>query len=186
MAFGNIVAVVLAIATIIGGLAGADWFREKWNRNRGPNTLVNPNREEILRVVLESNSRDDWIRTQTQTRQTVSYRHNPNLRFEHSLLEDGFQNEHFREAWANRHPDPDAAGYWYDLLFGPTLIQRFILVGVDGVRALIPPPSQPDGTPGGNTIQRLPLQVARIHDSMRTLDEYIRRSGLEVSQDVRK
>ncbi|MEX0734321.1 MAG: hypothetical protein WDZ66_12160 [Steroidobacteraceae bacterium] len=180
----GVITVVLGVATLLGGFAAFDYFKEKRARKLAPNPLTNPTREEIERVVLESDPKNDWIRTQTQIKQIVSYRHNPILRCEHSLLEDGIQNAHFREHWANRHPDPDAAGYWYDLHFGPTLIGRFILVGVDGVRALIPTPSRADGFPGGITNQGMPLKVARIHDALGTWDEYIRRYGLDVAPNI--
>lgn len=113
----------------------------------------------------------------------MSYVHNPSLRFEMSHLDDGVQQEHFVAPWANKHPDPKAVGLWCDLFFGSTLIERFILVGVDGMRALVPLPRKLDRTPGGSEIQPLDYKVAKIHDSLNTLDEYIKRSGLSVTVD---
>ena len=173
---------LLAIATVLGGIAAVWFFWDRLVEWIRPDPLKKPSRENIQQVVMKSDPRSDWIRAQTNLRQVVSYRANPSLRFEASFLEDGIQCENFRERWANRHPDPSATGYWRDLYFGPTLIQRFILVGVDGGRALLPPPRGTDGVPGGDVVQPLDYQVARIHDTLGTLDEYLRRSGLRTAK----
>ncbi len=171
---------VLAVATILGGIA-AVWFF--WDKIAGwlwPDPLRNPTPEAIMEVVLASNPRDDWSKVITGAKEVVAYRPNPALRFEMSTLPEGTQNDNFREPWANRHPDPHAYGLWCDLYFGQTLIRRFILVGVDGMRAMIPPPRSADDVPGGTEIQPYDYQVAKIQDTLGTLDEYIRRSGLHV------
>ena len=172
--------VILAIATVLGGIAAIWFFWDKIVEFFKPNPLRSPSRENIERLILMSNA-SDWSKTQTSTKQTISYVHNPSVRFEMSYLEDGVQQENFVERWANKHPDTKAVGLWCDLFFGSTLIERFILVGVDGMRALVPPPRRPDRTPGGIEIQLLDYKVAKIHDSLNTLDEYIVRSGLQRS-----
>jgi hypothetical protein len=169
---------VVVAATLLGGAAAVWFFRDKIAAWLRPNALIDPSHEQIEKVVLRSDPRKDWLHAHGHTSQITSYRHNPTLRFERSFLEDGVQNDNYRDPWANRHPDSHAVGYWCDLYFGPTLIRRFVLVAVDGARALIPPPRRTDGVPGGDTIQPLDLQVARIHDTLSTLDEYIARSGL--------
>jgi hypothetical protein len=173
--------VILALATIFGGIAAVWFFRDKFAEFRSPNRLGNPSRQNIERLILDSNSSADWSKSQTSAMQAISYIHNPNLRFEMSHLEDGVQQENFVAAWANNHPDPQAVGLWCDLYFGSTLIERFILVGVDGVRALVPPPRRPDRAPSGTEIQPLDYKVAQIHDALNTLDEYIARCGLSVA-----
>jgi hypothetical protein len=169
------------VLTLLGGVATLWFFWDKIAAWLSPNLLKDTSRTGIEKAILKSHPKTDWIRAQTNAKQVLSYRHNPALRFEMSHLDDGFQNRDFREPWANRHPDPSAAGYWCDLYFGEALIERFILVGVDGVRAHIPPPRREDGTPGGDSISTLDYKVAQIHDSLNTLDEYIRRSGLRVA-----
>ena len=173
---------ILAIATIFGGIAAVWFFWDKIAACWGEDDLRNPSRENIVKVVLKSDAKTDWVKKHAPSKEVVSYIHNPNLRFEMSQLEDGVQCQDFRESWANRHPDPKAVGLWCDLYFGSTLIDRFILVGVDGVRALVPPPRDAGGMPGGVKIQPLDYKVARIHDTLGTLDEYLRRSGLQVAR----
>lgn len=175
---------VLAIATILGGIAAIWFFWDKIVQWLRPDPLQNPTPEAIRKVILASNPREDWAKVITNTKETVSYKRNPTLRFEMSSNEDGTQNSNFQEHWANRHPDPHAYGLWCDLFFGSTLITRFILVGVDGMRALVPVPRLPNGSPGGLEIQPYDYRVAQIHDTLGTLDEYIRRSGLTVRQDA--
>lgn len=173
----------LAIATILGGIAAVWFFWDKIVEFFKPDRLKHPSHKNIENLILESSASGDWKKSQTSTRQTISYVHNPNLRFEMSHLDDGVQQENFVAPWANKHPDPKAVGIWCDLFFGSTLIERFILVGIDGMRALVPPPRKPDRTPGGSEIQPLDHKVAKIHDSLNTLDEYIKRSGLSVTVD---
>ncbi len=175
---------LLTVATILGGIAALCFFWDKlvpWLR---PDLLRNPTPDAIQKVILASNPREDWAKVITNAKETLSYKGNPSLRFEMSSREDGTQNNNFQEPWANRHPDSHAYGLWCDLFFGPTHITRFILVGVDGMRALVPPPRSPSGDPGGLEIQPYDYRVAQIHDSLGTLDEYIRRSGLTVRKDA--
>lgn len=172
---------ILAIATILGGIAAVWFFWDKIVDWFKPDLLSHPSHENIQRLIVTSNASGDWKKSQTSLKQTISYVHNPNLRFEMSHLDDGVQQKDFVTEWANKHPDPKAVGLWCDLFFGPTLIERFILVGVDGMRALVPPPRKPDRFPGGSEIQYLDYRVAKIHDSLNTLDEYIKRSGLTVA-----
>jgi hypothetical protein len=173
-----VLAVSLAVATFLGGAAAIWFFWDKIQTLFNPDLLQNPTHENILKTVLKSDAKADWVKSQTSHKQTMAYVRNPNLRFEMSDLPHGIQRENFKAPWANKHPDSSATGFWCDLHFGQTLIQRFILVGVDGIRAMLPPPTNADGIPGGTAIQPLPYQVAKIHDTLGTLDEYIQRSGL--------
>jgi hypothetical protein len=104
-------------------------------------------------------------------------REDPRLRFRAKYIDEGIQNDDFKDEWANRHPDPKAVGYWYDLYYDGNLIDRFILVAVDGARANIPPTNWQTGK-----IHMMEYKVAQIHDTLGTLDEYILRSKLEVDR----
>jgi len=130
---------------------------------------------EILDLLLETNPSADWHRIALTWSTQVFLKEDPRLRFHSTLKEEGIQNSDFQEQWANRHPDSKACGIWHDLYYDGCLIERFILVSVDGARAEIPPPDSNTGR-----ITRLAYQVARINDVLNTVDEYIRRSGLEV------
>ncbi|SRR6266545_6026443 len=136
---------------------------------------ASPSREEILNAVLSSDSKDDWEKqSSTGPKQTIYFKKNVNLRFEMDFDDAGIQNEDFTEKWANKHPDPKATGYWCDLYYASTHIERFILVSVDGGRAMLPMPINPAND---LRVEDLDFKVAQIHDTGR-LSEYMFRSGL--------
>lgn len=183
-------ATILSIATILGGIAAIWFFWDKiaswWGnlRRRGQpeqvNLAANPTRGNIEKVVLSSHPIDDWNHQTDSVRTVSSYKHDMNLRFEIKYIEDGVQCADFKEPWANCHLDPSATGYWCSLFYGSTLVEKFILVAVDGARAMLPVPKK--GGPDARSTQVLPLdfKVAEIHDTLGTLPEYMRRSGLGV------
>jgi hypothetical protein len=145
-------AIILSVATILGGIA-AIWFFwdkittwwKKFRRHGQPkqiNLASNPTRDNIEKVVLASHPVDDWNHQSDSVRSVSSYKHDMNLRFEIKNMDDGIQCADFKEPWANRHPDPSATGYWCNLFYGSTLVERFILVAVDGGRAMLPIPKK--------------------------------------------
>jgi hypothetical protein len=184
--------IALAVATLLGGVAGLWYFWDKivwlWTHNREKrsgaaiNLAANPTRQNIERVVLESDARGDWHRHVDEWRTVTSYQRDANLRFEVSYDDEGTQNADFQEPWANRHPDPHATGYWCRLYYGATLIESFILVSVDGGRTLLPVPESGADREHPGPVGKLNYRVAQIHDALGTLDEYMRRSGLLIAE----
>ena len=77
-----------------------------------------------------------------------------------------------------------ATGYWCDLFYGSTHISRYVLVAVDGARALLPIPKT--GAIGERPAQALPLEykIAQIHDTLGTLTEYMHMAGITVSENA--
>lgn len=100
-----------------------------------------------------------------------------NLRFVSGYDERFIQQSKFVETWANKHPDPNASGYFVQLYFASSHIANFILVSVDGGRALLPLPK------GDTNLEVSPLdyKVAQIHNKLGRLDEYMARSSMRVS-----
>lgn len=146
-----------------------------------PVIVLNPSQENIERVVMYSDPKADWGHQSIGGKIVVRYKGDVNLRFEinyHS--NEGIQQEDFKEEWANRHPDPSATGYWCNLYYNQTLIERFILVSVDGGRALLPIPKK--GKDFAHLDQVLPLdyKIAEIHDTTGTLSQYMARSRLTI------
>ena len=72
-----------------------------------------------------------------------------------------------------------ATGYWYDLYYDGNLIDRFILVAVDGARASLPSPDWQSGK-----VHMMDYKVAKINDTLKTVDQYLARSGLEVDENT--
>lgn len=186
-----------AIASSISALlfaAAAVWlhrrkdalFRAEANRREAEKPFVlssSPTKANIERVILESDATVDWNKHNDMAKSVFSYARDMNLRFE--MLNDGrgVQCADFREPWANKFPDGSATGYWCDLYYGSTQIARYVLVAVDGARAMLPIPKK--GAPGERPTQVLLLEykVAQIHDTLGNLDDYMRRAGLTVSRD---
>ncbi len=135
--------------------------------------------EELLQFVKNSDPIKDWKGLSKSWVSEVFLKEDPRLRFRATYTGEGVQNDDYKDKWANCHPDPKATGYWYDLYYDGNLIDRFILVSVDGARASIPPPDWQTGK-----INKMDYKVAQIHDTLRSLDEYIARSGLDVDPDT--
>lgn len=133
---------------------------------------------ELLELVKTSDPKKDWQGISNDWVSEVFLKEDPRLRFRAKYSDEGVQNEDYKDPWANNHPNPRATGYWYDLFYDGNLIERFVLVAVDGARAEIPAPDLQTGK-----ITNMHYQVALINDSLGTVDEYIRRSRLEVDLD---
>ena len=123
--------ILLAIATILGGVTAlwffcdkiTDWWKWKNDKENKSQTNLSPDssRERIEQVIMESSPENDWNHKGDGNISVTSYKNDLNLRFEMKFLDEGVQQEDFREPWANRHPDPSATGYWCDLFYGSTL-----------------------------------------------------------------
>ncbi|MFW9878739.1 MAG: hypothetical protein ACFFG0_37145 [Candidatus Thorarchaeota archaeon] len=135
---------------------------------------------ELLQLVKDSDPKKDWhgLSNNSWTSEAF-FKEDPKLRFRVKYIDEGIQNDDFIEEWANKHPDPKATGYWYDLYYDGNLIERFILVSVDGGRAILPPPDEYTGK-----VTMMNYKVAQIHDILNTLDQYIKRSGLEINKNT--
>lgn len=139
---------------------------------------ANPSREDIFKVIMASDSRDDWVRNEIEhlSKGCTYYRKNVNLRFEIDYTENGTHREDFKEIWANKHPDPSASSYWCTLFYGATIIETFIFVYVDGSRAMLPLPTSCIDL----TVKPLYYKIAKIHDPSSKVEEYMIRSGLKL------
>lgn len=137
--------------------------------------------DEILEFIQTTDPKNDWQGINTNHSSQYFLKEDPRLRFKTSHDEDGVQNPNFIEDWANCHPDSHAAGYYKDLYYDGEFIDRYILVAVDGAKALIPPPNFKT-----KKIDPLEYHIAKIFDILGTLDQYIKRSSLEVAERVAK
>ena len=135
--------------------------------------------DELLHFVKDSNPKEDWKGISNNWISEVFLKEDPRLRFRAKYTEEGIQNENYQDDWANKHPDPKATGYWYDLYYDGNIIDRFILVSIDGGRANLPPPDWQTGK-----IHKMEYKVAQINDVLGMLDQYIERSNLEVDENT--
>ena len=91
--------------------------------------------QEILDFIESSDPVQDWHGVSLTWSSETFLKEDPRLRFRSSHENEDVQNENFVEDWANNHPDQKAVGYYYNLIYDGALIDRFILVSVDGARA---------------------------------------------------
>lgn len=129
--------------------------------------------EELLAFLLQTDPRKDWKYFSTNWAEEVFLKEDPRLRIRCRSDEFGVHNKDFREPWANRHPDPEARSYWYEYCYDSALIERFVMVSIDGGRAVLPLPKIQT-----SSVPRLNYKVAQLFDSRNTLDTYMKRSGL--------
>jgi len=131
--------------------------------------------DEILKFILTTNAKEDWKVLSTNWSSEAFLKEDPRLRFRMRYDEEGIHNDNFVEPWANNHPDSSATSYWCNLLYNGDLIERYILVSIDGGRAIMPLPDR-------NTLKvnllTLEYKVAEIFDDLNSLEEYIKRAKL--------
>ena len=132
--------------------------------------------DEIVLFIPTTNPLDDWHGITRELSSEYFLKEDPRLRFRVNYLEEGTHNSDFREEWANCHPNPRACSYWCELYYDGSLIDRTILVSVDGGRALLPLPEV-----GTNEVSEYQYLVAQIHDVLGSLDKYMKRSKLHVT-----
>ncbi len=128
---------------------------------------------EILDTVRLSNS-DEWILNVDQDAEIAVFKKIPPIRIETRHSDEFIHNDDFREKWANRFLDPHAISYYYDLYYGATRLRRFILVSVDGGRALLPLPKSAMDL----SVELIPYKIALIFDRFDSCRQYMERAGL--------
>lgn len=134
--------------------------------------------DEILGFIESTNAKSDWKFVKTDWAEEAFLREDPRLRIRVRWDEPGLHVKGFAEPWATEHPDPSANSYWYDLFYDGALIERFILVSVDGARAELPLPD-----PTSLEVEPLVYKVAQVFDELNTLEDYMKRSGLKVKEN---
>ncbi|ASK18050.1 hypothetical protein [Halomonas sp. N3-2A] len=130
--------------------------------------------DELLRLIDEEEP-SAWKVLHTDWAAEAFLRSDPRLRFRTRNDEVGVECDDFKEPWANQHPNPRAITYWYDYFYDGNLIERFILVDVDGNRATLPLPK-----PGTTYVPMRLYRIAKIFERNNEVDDYMQRSGLSI------
>ena len=129
-----------------------------------------------IHAIIRNGHKKDWSLVTFGDTETSLYEGDVNLRVEVSYNANGTHNCNFKEMWANQFPDPSAASYYAKLYYGYTLIKTYILVSVDGSRAMMPLPDR-----SSLIVPKECYFIASIFDRSGTLDEYIARGALTVT-----
>ncbi|HCG7771197.1 TPA: hypothetical protein NJ450_004566 [Vibrio parahaemolyticus] len=144
--------------------------------------VSSPSLNNIRHHILSSESKQDWILQSIDSRSTSIYRGNVNLRIEVNFTEDGTQCADFREPWANVFLNSKAIGYWCDIYYGQTHIDRTILVSVDGGRVLLPLPLGQNSDGERVVVKPYDYRIAELFDSQDTLYWYFMKLGFEFGE----
>lgn len=130
--------------------------------------------DEVMSIV-RSSPYSEW--KHNDTKGIFTLRKNVNIYIKKVEREN--EPKRFSEPWANNHPDPDAYRLFYEIYYGASFIDDFMLVSVDGCRADLPLPE-----PGTNVILKKNYLLARAVDHTKRLEEYIKSSKLSVNDSV--
>jgi len=133
------------------------------------------NYEEILQFIQTTDARGDWVKIDNEWAEEAFLKEDPRLRVRTRFDDVGKHNDDFRDEWVNKFPNKRARSYWYELLNDGALIERFILVSVDGARAELPLPKLDN-----LQVKKLDYKIAEIFDSTNTLSDYMDMAGLSV------
>jgi hypothetical protein len=130
--------------------------------------------DEILEFVQSSNARADWKLISTGIVSEAALKEDPRLRVTIHYDERGVHEDDFQEPWANGFPDPKARSYWAEITYDRAMLDRLVIVSVDGGRAILPmPKSRVDLVVG-----KLKYRVAELFDEAATFQQYFSRAGL--------
>jgi hypothetical protein len=133
--------------------------------------------DEILEFIKTTNPKTDWHWIKTNWAEEAFLKEDIHLRIRVRWDDAGIHTRNFNESWAITQPDQTTISYWYDLSYDGGLIDRFVLVAVDGGQAELPLPD-----PATLEVEPLAYKVAQIFDEHDTLAEYMDRTGLHVKQ----
>jgi hypothetical protein len=131
--------------------------------------------EELLGL-LDATEPDEWKVIHTNWAGEAFFIEDPRLRFRVRHDEAGEHSEDFRDDWVDkcpRHTGQSTPSYWYDYFHDGNLIERFVMVHVDGNRAVMPMPDT-----GTLEVPNRRFRVARIFDRNDKLFEYMKITGL--------
>lgn len=128
------------------------------------------NADEVKKI-LEQSSQNDWIVDD----ETGSFTYKNDLEL-HIMRADYDDYDSFNESWAVSHPDKNACSVKYTVKYGSSFVDRKTLVSVDGHRATLPMPASATDL----TVSRADVNFAKIVNIGDSVDEYLRRSKLEV------
>jgi len=144
--------------------------------------IDNPSLENIRHHILAAHSKDDWEVRSIGSRTTALYANNVNLRVEINFTEEGTQCKDFKEDWANIFIKPQATGYWCDVYYGQSLIERTILVSVDDGRGLLPLPRKQNSDGEFRVVNPYDYRIAELFDTQETLFRHFTQAGLKFSE----
>lgn len=131
--------------------------------------------QEIIDFIITTDPDRDWSVVTLDWASQIFLKEDPQLRFIAKYTDEGIQAENFDESWVYNFPHSRATGFWHDLYYAGSFLDRINLVAVDDATVLMP-------TPDIDTkkIRCYWYHVAKIHNKNGKLDSYIAKAGLSV------
>lgn len=124
---------------------------------------------QLLELIKEHAESAYWLHDDSKAIWTLKADLNVTIR-EKRKDED---RQDFQEEWAKRVPDKSAKMMEFDLYYGASFVETHYIVGVDGLRALMPLPKI-----GSEVISYDKYLFAKCIDLQHSLDDYIQRCRL--------
>ena len=131
--------------------------------------------DDVMNAV-RSNPYPNW--SYNDERRTFTLRDNVNITIRRKDIDFNDPTSRFStEDWATNHPDSVAYQVVYEIYYGASFVENFVLVAVDGLRAYLP-------VPNANTtiVSRDNYLLAKAVGRSDALDEYLERAKLTVEQ----
>lgn len=134
--------------------------------------------DEVLDFITASDAKLDWKWIETNWAEEAFLKEDPRLRIRVRLDDAGMHDKGLNESWVITKADQTVNSYLYDLSYDGALIDRFLLVSVDGGLAELPMPD-----PDTLEVDPLNYKVAQIFDEHNTLEDYMSKAGMSVKID---
>ncbi|MCP4139286.1 MAG: hypothetical protein GY755_03160 [Chloroflexi bacterium] len=167
VALGSLSVIFFAIAQVV---------QRKYSLNESKQKRFDKLSADELLEVIEKSSLNDWDVSFAEDGKFAVFKNSPLLRIETRYVDEFVHNDDFYEKWANRFPDSHASSAYYHVYYGATRLKEFVLVSVDGGRALLPLPKYAMDL----SVEPVRYKVALIFDQLGSCDEYMKRAGLFV------
>jgi hypothetical protein len=159
----------------LNGWVKANEFKKLQDELKNLKKNYNPNKVsyDYIDNILLTSENEDW--KESHKGDLFTYKQDVKL-----TIKVEWTNDKFHEEWSTNHPDPSSYRKNYYIYYEQNLIKELYLVTVDGNRATLPLPEAPDL----KFIKYKNYRFARIVNySTENLDQYIRRSRLEVLEN---
>ena len=165
--------IIVMLSVLSGGLLLLANYIERKTIKK---TTREMSKDELLQVVDASDPKAEWQLVHSDISITAVYKSDPLLRIEHAYTEDYIHSAKFEEDWINKIPDRRAFSKYYDLYYGTTRLERFILVWVDGGRAGLPLPESSYNL----SVKKIRYKIAMIFDTSDSVNQYITITGFKI------
>ena len=135
--------------------------------------------DEKINFIVMSDLRNDWYRRDDGFTHEYILKEDSLLSISSRYTNEDIHRENFKEHWTNKFPDKNAISYYYNITYGGKVLDRIILVSVDGGKANLPLLNLKS-----MQVESIDYTIALMFDMNGTLDKYMGLSGLYYPEKV--